>query len=83
MYYAYEVDDVLHRLVSDNSLISKLYRCYLYVLTAYCLLDRLTRRMGTEEALKIIGSPSIRSYTSLDEEQLHLLKLIVGCSPRR
>ncbi|KAL9048999.1 MAG: hypothetical protein Q9162_007441 [Coniocarpon cinnabarinum] len=82
-YYAYHVDDVLHRLVGDHSLSSKLYQCYLHALTAHSLPDRLTRRTGTEEALEIIASPSMKSYYALDADQLIMLRCIESCSTQR
>lgn len=82
-YYTYEVDVLLHRLVDDAKLVSKLYRCYLHAVTSYCLPDGLTHRTGTEEALAMLSNPGMKSYTSINPEELTLLKAIEQLSPRR
>ncbi|KAI9709022.1 MAG: hypothetical protein M1828_002556 [Chrysothrix sp. TS-e1954] len=82
-YYAYELDDILQRLVDDCSLSSKLYRCYLHAVTSYCLPDSFTGKTGTEEALDIITSPSMKSFQNFGSDEIALLQLIESCSPCR
>jgi hypothetical protein len=53
-YDAFNVDSRLGRVTSSGSLSSKLYLCRLYTLISHCLLDPLTGRTGTEEALRIL-----------------------------
>ena len=82
-FHSYEVDLNLGRLVDNGSLKSKLFRCYLHAVTAHCLIDKLTNLTGTEEALSILSSSSIRSFQTLSEEECDLLDLIASLTPRR
>ncbi|TQV95637.1 very large low complexity protein [Cordyceps javanica] len=63
--HPYDVDTLLQRLVDDGSLQSKLIICHLHALTSYCLPDELTGKTGTEQALFILRSASLRSFESL------------------
>ena len=67
-YHLYQIDPQLGRLLDDGMLKSKLFQCYLHAVTSNCLMDELTDRTGTEEALSILSSPSISSFPSLDKE---------------
>ncbi|KAK3367194.1 hypothetical protein B0T24DRAFT_581750 [Lasiosphaeria ovina] len=80
---AYVVDDKLGCLIDSGSLQSKLYLCLLHASTSHCLPDPLTRRTGTEEALRILKGAAIVSYPSLDIESGKLLGSIGRLSPRR
>ncbi|KAL2186630.1 hypothetical protein L209DRAFT_711026 [Thermothelomyces heterothallicus CBS 203.75] len=80
---AFTIDTTLGRIASSTSLASKLYLCYLHALTSHCLPDPLTGRTGTEEALRILRSASVRSFQRLDLESYHLLCDIARISPRR
>jgi hypothetical protein len=40
-YYLYHIDCQIKRLVDNDSLKSKLFKCYLHVITAHCLIDEL------------------------------------------
>ncbi|OCK82068.1 hypothetical protein K432DRAFT_424453 [Lepidopterella palustris CBS 459.81] len=82
-YYIYYTDCALRRLSDNNSLKSKLFKCYLHALTAHCLPDRLTGRTGTEESLDGLQNASIRSFSQLSEDHLELLYLIAELTPRR
>ena len=82
-YHLYHIDSQIGRLVDDGSLKSKLFKCYLHAVTAHCLTDELTGRTGTEEALSILGSPSVRSFTSLDQSEIDLLLLLARLTPQR
>ena len=82
-YHLYSIDSRIGRLVDNGNLKSKLFKCYLHAVTAHCLIDELTGRTGTEEALAILASPSVRSFVSLDEMEIDLLMLIGRLTPTR
>ncbi|KXH26599.1 hypothetical protein CSIM01_02900 [Colletotrichum simmondsii] len=81
--HAYDVDDTLNRLASNGSRQSKLFLCYLHALTSFVIPDPLTRRTGTEEALSILSSASIRSFDVLRPENAKLLTEISRLTPCR
>jgi hypothetical protein len=80
---AFTIDSTLGHITSSGSLSSKLYLCYLHSLTSHCLPDPLTGRTGTEEALRILQSASVRSFQRLDTESHALLHNIARLSPQR
>jgi hypothetical protein len=80
---AFTIDSTLGRITSSGSLSSNLYLCHLHALTSHCLPDPLTGRTGTEEALRILQSASVRSFQRLDEESHALLCDIARLSPQR
>ncbi|OTB10950.1 hypothetical protein K445DRAFT_236605 [Daldinia sp. EC12] len=81
--YAYDVDGLTGRLISNGSLQSRLLQSYLHALTSFPLPDPLTRKTGTEEALSILQSAAVRSFTQLTEDNLDLLKKIALLTPAR
>jgi hypothetical protein len=81
--YAYSVDDRLGWLVADGSLQGKLFLAYLHALTSFCLPDPLTNKTGTEQALSILRSASIRSFDQLQQEHIKLLGRIASITPER
>ncbi|MCJ1392993.1 hypothetical protein MMC18_005865 [Xylographa bjoerkii] len=83
IYHVYHIDTQIGRLVDNGSLKSKLFKCYLHAVTSHCLVDELTGRTGTEEALSILASPSVRSFLSLDSTEINLLSLLARLTPRR
>ncbi|KAK3293166.1 uncharacterized protein B0H64DRAFT_327170 [Chaetomium fimeti] len=80
---AFTIDSTLGRMTTSGSLSSKLYLCYLHALTSHCLPDPLTGRTGTEEALRILRSASVRSFQQLDPGSYQLLCNIAKVSPQR
>ncbi|KAA6415954.1 MAG: hypothetical protein FRX48_00673 [Lasallia pustulata] len=82
-YHLYHIDSQIGRLVDNGSLKSKLFKCYLHAVTAHCLTDELTGRTGTEEALSILASASVRSFLSLGQMEIDLLVLLAQITPRR
>lgn len=82
-YHVYSIDSQIGRLVDNGSLESRLFRCYLHAVTAHGLIDELTGQTGTEEALSILGSPSIRSSLCLERAESELLLLLAQLTPRR
>ncbi|RMZ68305.1 very large low complexity [Pyrenophora seminiperda CCB06] len=81
--HAYQVDEVLGRLIDDGSLQSKLYLCYLHALTSHCLPDALTGHTGTETALSILRCGAVSSFDVLSEDDINMLELIARLTPER
>lgn len=81
--HLYDVDNSLQRLVDNGSLESKLVVCYLHALSSSCLPDNLTGKTGTEQALGILGSASLRSFEYLEEANVAKLGKIASLSPAR
>nr|POE46995.1 hypothetical protein CFP56_00327 [Quercus suber] len=81
--HTFEIDQRLGRLVDNGSVQSKLMLAYLHALTSHCLPDPLTRRTGTEQALSILSSASLRSFDRLTADNLSLLSKIAALSPQR
>lgn len=81
--HSYSIDHQLDRLVDNDTIQSKLYLAYLHGLTSYCLPDPLLGRTGTEQALSILGSASVRSVASLDQKNMQLLGKIADLAPAR
>ncbi|KAJ5252865.1 hypothetical protein N7489_003275 [Penicillium chrysogenum] len=81
--HAYPIDRQLGRLLDNGSLQSKLYLTYLHALTSFCLPDPLTKKTGTEQALSILRSASLRSFDCLQTEHIELLKSIASLTPAR
>ncbi|KAK3937045.1 hypothetical protein QBC46DRAFT_320431 [Diplogelasinospora grovesii] len=80
---AFRLDPKLGRLVDSGALQNKLFLCMLHAVTAHCLPDPLTRRTGTEEALRILNSAAVRSFQRLDTESSGILDEIASLSPQR
>ncbi|KAF5494312.1 hypothetical protein CGCS363_v009327 [Colletotrichum siamense] len=79
----YDVDDRLGRLIGNESCQSKLFLCYLHALTSFCIPDPLTKRTGTEEALAILSSASVKSFDLLTQENIDMLCTIARLTPGR
>ena len=82
-WHEYIIDTELGCLMSNASLISKLYQSYLHALTSHCLPDPLLGHTGTEEALCILRSASCRSFQRIDGHEAKLLELISNLTPNR
>lgn len=79
----YSIDNLLCRLKGNGRAESNLYLAYLHAITSYCHPDPFTCRTGTEQALEILQSASVRSIGCLDQAALNTLKLIADLSPKR
>lgn len=79
----YAVNDLLHRLDPPTEMYDLLYIAYLHALTSHGLVDELTCRTGTEEALYCLESAYLRMWKPLDGQCIELLKLIAGLTPSR
>ncbi|AEO68380.1 uncharacterized protein THITE_2145549 [Thermothielavioides terrestris NRRL 8126] len=80
---AFTIDPLLGQIRTTGSLSSRLYLCRLHALTSHCLPDPLTGRTGTEEALRILRSASVRSFQRLDPESYNQLRGLASLSPQR
>ncbi|KAK3045846.1 hypothetical protein LTR09_012621 [Extremus antarcticus] len=77
------IDTQLGRLVDNGDLSCKLYLAYLHALTSSCLVDPLTLRTGTEQALTILNSAAVRSFDQLSQTNIALLSKMATLSPGR
>lgn len=82
-FHPYSIDRQLGRLADNGSLQSKLQLCYLHALTSFCLPDPLTQKTGTEQALSILRSASVRSFDQLRPENCAVLAKIAELTPGR
>lgn len=81
--HALSVDPKLGRLLDNSELGCKLFLTYLHALTSFCLVDPLTRKTGTEQALTILKSAAVRSFDQLAQEHIDMLVKIATLSPGR
>ncbi|KAF5693005.1 hypothetical protein FDENT_2443 [Fusarium denticulatum] len=79
----YRLDPLLRRIVPNDKVESNLYLAYLHALTSYCLPNPFLQRTGTEEALTILGSASVRAPTALSQAAFTMLFSIAQLSPKR
>jgi hypothetical protein len=82
-YHSYSIDSQLGRLVDNGRLHSRIFRLYLHATTAHCLIDQLTGRTGTEEALDGLAGAATRSFVELEPEDVELLEMLARLTPRR
>jgi hypothetical protein len=81
--HTYDLDSQLGRLIDNGSLQSKLFMCYLHSVTSSCLIDPLTCRTGTEQALSILQSAAVKSFLRLSSELLDILRQLGQLVPIR
>ncbi|KAL8805503.1 MAG: hypothetical protein Q9200_005403 [Gallowayella weberi] len=81
--FRYQHDAILHRLVGDGSVISRLYQAYLHALTSYILPDPLTSYLGTEQSLKLLEEQVLRCYKPLESAEIDMLNDIAALTPHR
>jgi hypothetical protein len=82
-YHSYHIDSQLGRLVDNGSLQSRLFKLYIHATTSHCLIDQLTGRTGTEEALYGLAGAATRSFVELEPVDIELLELFAQLTPRR
>lgn len=80
---SYRLQSHLGRLKSSGELQNKLLLVYLHALTSYSQPDPFTNQTGTEEALNILRSGSVRSTPTLSKQNGVMLELIAQISPSR
>ena len=83
VYHKYRIDSGLGRLVTNVSLVSKLYKVFLHAISSHCLPDPLTGLTGTEEALNDLRSAGCRSFQTLTAEEIEILQQISSLPPNR
>ena len=81
-YRVYEVDELLGRL-REATFSDRLYRLYLHALTSHQLVDPLTKRTGTEEALEGLKQANSFSFQTLDNKDMTLLQSLGRLTPHR
>ncbi|RDA92364.1 hypothetical protein CP533_4405 [Ophiocordyceps camponoti-saundersi (nom. inval.)] len=79
----YQIDNLLHQLKDNGKVESKLFLAYLHALTSHCVPDMFTGLTGTEKALEILQSASVRSISCLSEAALETLQQIASLTPGR
>jgi len=82
-HHTYQIDTQLGRLIDTGTLESKLFKSYLHAVTSHCLVDMLTGRTGTEEALYVLNSSAARSFAELTAEDIEQLTQIMQLAPQR
>jgi hypothetical protein len=81
-YRVYEVDELLGRL-REATFSDRLYLLYLHALTSHQLVDPLTKRTGTEEALEGLKRAGSFSFHTLGHEETILLQCLGRLTPHR
>lgn len=78
-----KVDSSLCRLLDSHDLDCKLFLSYLHALTSHCLTDPATQHTGTEQALFILRSKAVESFSQLSQANVNILAKIAQLSPGR
>lgn len=83
--FVYELDHVLQRLTSTETLASFYYLIYLHAMTSYHMPDPLTGRRGTEQALWMLKSNASFAFMEplKDIESVILKRLRTDIAPER
>ena len=77
------IDPLLGRLLGSGELSCTLYLAYLHALTAFCLVDPLTGKTGTEQALAMLSSAAVRSFDQLSQPCADILAKLADLTPGR
>jgi hypothetical protein len=77
------IDPLLGRLRSSGELSCNLYLAYLHALTSFCLVDPLTGKTGTEQALATLASAAVKSFGQLSQANVDILAKFAGLTPGR
>jgi hypothetical protein len=81
--FAYSLDTTLGRVLESGDIQRRLFLAFLHAITSHCLPDPLTGYTGTESALHILQSASVRSFEFLTAENVEILHEIAALSPLR
>ncbi|KAJ7201827.1 hypothetical protein GGX14DRAFT_655060, partial [Mycena pura] len=81
-YFKYDINTDLGFLKA-TTLTAGFFKILLHAYTSHPLIDPLTGRTGTEEALSEMASSRSFSFQSLCDEDIALLKIIAALSPKR
>lgn len=80
--FVYELDHVLQRLTSTETLASFYYLIYLHAMTSYHMPDPLTGRRGTEQALWMLKSNASFAFMEpLKDMEPNILERLRGIAP--
>jgi hypothetical protein len=77
------IDPLLGRLRNSGELSCNLYLAYLHALTSFCLVDPLTGKTGTEQALAALASAAVKSFGQLSQANVDILAKFAGLTPGR
>ncbi|KAJ7089853.1 hypothetical protein B0H15DRAFT_839505, partial [Mycena belliarum] len=80
---SYDIDDIMGRLIGDESLTSWYRLAYLHIITSSYLEDPLIHRTGIQQAQEMLGSACSFAFMQLEEAQNAILQQILGLSPTR
>jgi hypothetical protein len=81
--HAVRIDSLLGRLLDSGELSCTLYLAYLHALTSFVLVDPLTRKTGTEQALAVLSSAAVRSFDQLSQPSVDILAKLADLTPGR
>lgn len=81
--FAYLLDTTLGRVLESGYIQRRSFLALLHAITSHCLRDPLTGYTGTESALQILQSASVRSFEYLIPENIEILYEISALSPSR
>lgn len=82
-YAKYEIDDVLGRLTCPPEPALLYTKAHLHALTSFPIPDKLTGRIGVEEAIHILQSGMSQPWTPLGWSPISELEAIAALSPNR
>ncbi|KIM20547.1 hypothetical protein M408DRAFT_130685 [Serendipita vermifera MAFF 305830] len=82
-FHAYDVDELVGRLIGNGTMESDLFLIQLHAFTASHCPDPLTNRTGTEEALDLLTSSSLLSHHTASKEWRQQLEKIAALTPHR
>jgi len=81
--HAVNINPLLGRLLGSGELNCTLYLAYLHALTSFCLVDSLTRKTGTEQALSVLSSAAVRSFDQLSQPCANIPATLASLTPGR
>lgn len=81
--HAYNVDQILQRLVDTGNLQCKLLLAYLHALTSSNMPDSFTGQTGTDRALELLHPAAVMSFGPLTSANIETLFTIAELSPAR
>ncbi|PGH16509.1 hypothetical protein AJ80_05194 [Polytolypa hystricis UAMH7299] len=82
-YFRYWLNEELRTIQGPHDMLSSLYRCYLHAVTGYVLPDSFTGRLGTDEALRGLRQPCLKTPMPLNSDCMSILNKISALTPKR
>eukprot|EP00835_Amoeboradix_gromovi_P000084 NODE_3_length_56144_cov_0.348184.p3 type:complete len:1927 gc:universal NODE_3_length_56144_cov_0.348184:1632-7412(+) len=83
VYFGYQVDQILRRLMPNQTMESWLYLTLLHAATTHSLADPFTGITGCEQALYLLQTGNVSSCKPYSKKSIDLLHQISSISPRR